>query len=62
MKANVDKDLCISCGLCPDVCPEVFSYDDDGKAIAKDEEIPEEYLESAQEAEDGCPTNAIEVK
>ena len=24
MKAYVDGDLCIGCGVCPTVCPEVF--------------------------------------
>jgi ferredoxin len=29
MKAIVDKDLCIGCGLCVDVCPEVFEMNAD---------------------------------
>ena len=29
MKAIVDKDTCIGCGLCPSICPEVFDMDDD---------------------------------
>ena len=24
MHAEVDKDTCIGCGACPDICPEVF--------------------------------------
>ncbi|EGT5236377.1 ferredoxin, partial [Clostridioides difficile] len=24
MKANVNQDTCIGCGLCPSICPEVF--------------------------------------
>lgn len=27
MKAVVDKETCIGCGLCPSICPEVFSMD-----------------------------------
>ena len=30
-KAKIDKDLCISCGVCNAVCPAVFDWDDDGK-------------------------------
>ncbi len=62
MRANVDKEECIGCGLCPDICPEIFSMEDDGLAVAKDIEIPEDVLESAQEAEDSCPSDAITVE
>ncbi len=34
MRAVVDKDTCISCGLCVSTEPEVFEFDDDGKAVA----------------------------
>ena len=30
MKARVDKDTCIGCGLCPSICPEVFELTDEG--------------------------------
>lgn len=62
MKACVDKDACIGCGLCPEICPEIFSMEDDGLAVAKDIEIPGDLLESAQEAEDSCPADAITVE
>ena len=61
MKANVDKDTCIGCGACPSICPEVFSMDDDGLAKAMDSEIPEDVQESAQEARDSCPVDAIDI-
>ena len=28
----VNKEECISCGNCVDLCPEVFNWDEDGKA------------------------------
>ena len=34
MKAIVDHDLCIGCGLCEETCPEVFRLRDDGLAYA----------------------------
>lgn len=61
MKAYVDKDTCISCGLCPSLCPEVFEMEDDGKAGVKVNEVPENVIESAKEAEESCPVNAISV-
>ena len=62
MRAFVDKEECISCGLCPDICGDIFSMDDDGLAVAKDIEIPEEILDEAQDAEASCPSEAITIE
>ncbi|WP_426348130.1 ferredoxin [Alloiococcus sp. CFN-8] len=62
MKAIVDKDTCISCGLCPSICPDVFEFDDDGKATAIVDEVPSEMEDTAQEAADSCPVSAISVE
>jgi ferredoxin len=59
MKAIVDKDTCIGCGLCPSICPEVFDMDDDGKAHAIVDEVPSENEGEAQEAAESCPVSAI---
>ena len=32
MKVMIDRDGCISCGLCAGTCPEVFQMADDGLA------------------------------
>lgn len=62
MKASVDQDGCISCGLCIDVCPEVFSYNEDEKSVAIEGDIPKDYIERAEEARDGCPVSVIDLK
>lgn len=62
MKPKVDKDTCIACGLCPSICPECFDMQDDGKAGAIVEEVPDGAEDSAKEAEESCPVNAIEVE
>ena len=59
MKARVDQDACIGCGLCPSVCAEVFELKDDGKAYAVVDEVPEGAEGSAKEAESSCPVSAI---
>lgn len=57
---KVNKDLCIGCGACQAVAPEVFEIEDDGLASVIVSEIPEEFKEDAMDAKEGCPTSAIE--
>ena len=57
---KVNKDLCIGCGACQAVCPEVFEIEDDGLATVVVNEIPEDVKEDAIDAKEGCPTDAIE--
>jgi len=61
MKAHVDQDTCISCGLCPSVCPEVFEFNSDDKAEAIVDVVPSEHESAAQEARDSCPVDAISI-
>lgn len=60
MRVIVDQDLCISCGLCIDTCPDVFDWNDDGKADVIADPIPEDQEDCAQEAMENCPTDAIQ--
>lgn len=62
MKAFVDKDTCIGCGLCPSICPDVFAMDDDGKAKAIVDSVPDELEDDADEAASSCPVEAITVE
>lgn len=59
MKAHVDQDLCISCGLCISTCEDVFHWNDDDKAEAIGEEVPGSLEDLVQEAIESCPTEAI---
>jgi ferredoxin len=59
-KVWVDKDLCIGCGLCASMLPEVFEIEDDGKAIVKNEDGAD--LKKIKEVANMCPVNAIKVK
>ncbi|MDK2821407.1 MAG: ferredoxin [Clostridia bacterium] len=59
MKVSVDQDLCISCGACIDLCPSVFGWNDEGLSHVTVEEVPEDAEETAKEAVESCPTDAI---
>jgi ferredoxin len=61
MKAIIDRDGCIACGVCPDTCPEVFRMAEDGLAEVYVDEIPKEAEDSANEAEDSCPVSVITI-
>lgn len=56
-KPYVDKDECISCGLCVEMAPEVFRMDDDDLAEVFDAAGATE--EKIQEAIDACPVSCI---
>lgn len=62
MKAFVDKDACIGCGLCTDICPDVFSMGDDGFAVAIEGDILNDAVDCAKDAQEQCPTGAISLK
>ena len=60
MKAIVD-DTCIGCGLCPQVCPEVFEMNNENVAVVKVTPVPAEAHETCREAASSCPVDAIKI-
>jgi ferredoxin len=61
MQASVDKSKCIGCGLCAEVCPEVFEMSAENIAVVKTNPVPPERLDSCREAASSCPVEAIAV-
>jgi len=62
MIAKIDREGCISCGLCASTCPAVFQMGDDGLAEVIVDEIPDEAKDCAIEAQEGCPVSVIHVE
>lgn len=62
MKAQVDANTCIGCELCPTICPEVFKMGDDGIAHTIADLVPSDVEDTAREAAESCPVDAISIK
>ncbi len=61
MKVKIDEELCMGCGVCPSICPEVFEMADDGKAKVIADPVPPGSEDSCREAVEGCPELAIKI-
>jgi len=65
----VAKDECIACGVCDNLAPDIFNYDDEGYAeniynadgntgtVPIGEDLHDDLIEAAE----ACPTEAIKV-
>ena len=60
MKAVVNLEGCISCGLCVSTCPEVFAFDEDGVAVANGQLNDSNYA-AAESARSACPVAVIDI-
>ena len=58
MKTKVNED-CIGCGMCVEVCPEVFDISGDGLSHVVGD--PDMVSDRVLQAAEICPVNAIEV-
>ncbi len=58
MRAYVEEDKCISCGLCTGICPEVFEFNAAGKAEAV-ADTTDANAAAVDNAIDSCPVRAI---
>jgi ferredoxin len=58
---RVDRSKCCGYGMCAEVSPSVFSLDDNGIVVATMTKIPDDLLESAEEAAYLCPAEVIAI-
>ena len=59
MKLKVNKDICIGCGACQAIAPDVFEIDDNGLASCIVDKV-DDSNEDAIDAKEGCPVSAID--
>ena len=58
-KVTVDENACVGCGLCVNICPDVFELADDSIVKVKANECPNCDM---HEVASQCPVNAIIVE
>jgi ferredoxin len=63
MRPVVDESLCIGCGTCEELCPDVFEVGDDGfsHVIAADPVAACEKAGCCDQAAEECPVDAISL-
>ncbi len=62
MKAKVNKETCIGCGVCVETCPEVFTLNDSDVALVATGRVPVEAKDKCLEASANCPVDAITLE
>lgn len=76
MKVWIDQDLCTGDGLCEEICPDVFTIQEDGIAYVKDDgnicnnpggsaqkaHVPAGLEDAVVEASKECPGECIFVE
>ena len=62
MKAFVDPDTCLGCGICEGICPDVFSLGSEPYAVVLLDPIPEKYWADVKDAAEQCPEEAISIE
>jgi ferredoxin len=58
MQVTVDQALCSGCGLCIELCPDIFAWGSEGKVRVVKQESESSSIEDAA---DQCPMEAINV-
>ena len=60
MKVYIDREGCIGCGMCAEICPEVFRMADDG--LSETYKSPDGFEIQVRDAAVGCPVEVIHIK
>ena len=58
MITKIDPELCSSCGLCVDSCPDLYELGDEAAVVIVDT-VPADQEDCAIDAEENCPDEAI---
>jgi len=59
MKVSIDQDLCLGCGVCESIAPEIFSLEEEPYAVVILDPVPSALLHQVEDAVAECPEEAI---
>jgi ferredoxin len=62
MKVFVDSDLCLGCGICEGIAPDVFTLGPDPIATVLLNPVPENLWADVRESAEQCPEEAITIE
>ena len=62
MKAIIDEDACLGCGICVGIAPEVFQLSSESHAIVLLNQVPQIYWKAVKDAYEQCPEEAISIE
>jgi ferredoxin len=60
VKAIILEDQCTGCGICPNICPDVFELEG-AVASVKTNPVPDGLVDECRDAAESCPVQAIEL-
>jgi len=60
MKVKVNKNKCLGCGLCTNLCPQVFELKNGRSQIKKSANL-EKNLKEIKQAAENCPVQALKI-
>lgn len=61
MRIEVDRDVCVSAGMCVLNAPGAFDQDDDGVVEPLVAEVPAEQVDAVTRAVQVCPSGALRI-
>ncbi|NMB92310.1 MAG: ferredoxin [Parcubacteria group bacterium] len=61
MKVEVNKNKCLGCGMCVNMCPEVFEFKNGKSSVKKNAPI-EKNKDCINQAISLCPAQAIKIE
>jgi len=61
MELNIDKDKCLCCNMCSDLCPEMFIMKNK-RAVSRMSKVPENYIFPCKAILSQCPAEAITIE
>lgn len=62
MKAIIDEDSCLGCGICAGIVPEVFRLGPEFHAFVLLNPVPQNYWNLVKDAYEQCPEEAISIE